>query len=73
MTAGESSAIFFLGISLDTIIGMVLGMIASPLLMKAIKVIRHRRKMDRLFKEVAQIRHQGIDDIVSDGSSDKVA
>jgi hypothetical protein len=69
----EPSAAIFFGMSLDMIIGMVLGMIASPLLMKAVKVIKHKRKMDRLFSEIAQTRqNQGIDDLVSDARNDKI-
>lgn len=49
-------------ISLDMIIGMALGMAASPLLMKTIKVLRRRRKMDRLLKEIAKKRMSGIND-----------
>lgn len=72
MTSEPSVAIFF-GMSLDMIIGMVLGMIASQLLMKAVKVIKHKRKMNRLFSEIAQTRqNQGIDDLVSDARNDKI-
>jgi hypothetical protein len=72
MTSEPSAAIFF-GMSLDMIIGMVLGMIASPLLMKAVKVIKHKRKMNRLFREIAQTRqNQGIDGLVSDARNDKI-
>jgi hypothetical protein len=72
MTSEPSAAIFF-GMSLDMIIGMVLGMIASPLLMKAVKVIKHKRKMNRLFSEITQTRqNQGIDDLVSDARNDKI-
>jgi hypothetical protein len=72
MTSEPPAAIFF-GMSLDMIIGMVLGMIASPLLMKAVKVIKHKRKMNRLFREIAQTRqNQGIDDLVSDARNDKI-
>jgi hypothetical protein len=42
--------------SLDMIIGMALGMAASPLMMKGIKIIRHRRKLNKLFSEIAQVR-----------------
>jgi predicted site-specific integrase-resolvase len=40
----------------DMIIGMALGMVASPLMMKGIKIIRHRRKLNKLFREIAQVR-----------------
>jgi hypothetical protein len=66
----EASAALFFGMSLDMIIGMVLGMIASPLLMKAIKVIRHRRKMSRIFNEIAQVRqNERIDNFGTEGSN----
>jgi hypothetical protein len=47
---------FFEIMPLDMIMGMALGMIASPLMMKAIKVFRRRRKIDRLLKEIAKTR-----------------
>ena len=56
MIGTDPSTTFQLGISLDMIIGMALGMAASPLMMKAIKIIRHRRKLNRLFREIAQVR-----------------
>ena len=39
---------------LDMIIGMMLGMIASPIMMKGIKVIRQRRKVNRILREISQ-------------------
>jgi hypothetical protein len=39
---------------LDMIMGMILGMIASPLMMKGIKVIRQRRKVDRILRQISQ-------------------
>jgi hypothetical protein len=56
MASPEGSTVLFFGMSLDMIIGMALGMIASPLMMKGIKIIKHRRKMNRLFNEIAQTR-----------------
>lgn len=47
-------------ISLDTLIGMALGMAASPLLMRAIKVLRRRRKINRLLNEIAKNRANDI-------------
>ena len=38
----------------DMLLGMVLGMVASPLLMKLIKSLRQKRKVDRLLKEAEQ-------------------
>lgn len=43
-------------ISLDMTVGMIIGMIASPLLMKAVKSLRQKRKIDRLLNEIAQNR-----------------
>jgi hypothetical protein len=39
---------------LDMTIGMMLGMVASPIMMKGIKVIRQRRKVDRILREISQ-------------------
>lgn len=58
----EEQLLLFGTISLDMIIGMALGMAASPLLMKTVKVLRQRRKMDRLLKEIAKKRMNGIND-----------
>jgi hypothetical protein len=44
------------GMLLDMIIGMALGMAASPLMMKGIKTLRERRKINRLFQEIAEAR-----------------
>jgi hypothetical protein len=44
------------GMLLDMTIGMILGMAASPLMMKGIKAIRQRRKINRLFREIANAR-----------------
>jgi hypothetical protein len=56
MSGADASPTFVLGMSLDMIIGMALGMAASPLMMKGIKIIRHRRKLNKLFSEIAQVR-----------------
>jgi hypothetical protein len=72
MASAEASTALFFGMSLDMIIGMALGMIASPLMMKGIKIIKHRRKMNRLFNEIAQTRRsEGIDNFVSGASNDR--
>lgn len=39
---------------LDMIMGMVLGMIASPIMMKGIKIIRQRRKVDRILQQISK-------------------
>jgi hypothetical protein len=44
------------GMLLDMTFGMILGMAASPLMMKGIKAIRQRRKINRLFREIANAR-----------------
>jgi hypothetical protein len=67
MSGADASATLVLGMSLDMIIGMALGMAASPLMMKGIKIIRHRRKLNKLFSEMAQLRQNKVDeDLVSD-------
>jgi hypothetical protein len=38
---------------------MILGMAASPLMMKGIKRIRQKRKLDRMLHEIAEIRNNG--------------
>ena len=43
----------------DMTIGMVLGMVASPLMMKAIRSIRQRRKVSRMLREVAELQKSG--------------
>lgn len=62
MTSPEASSVLFFGMSLDMMIGMALGMIASPLMMKGIKIIKHKRKMNRLFDEIAQARRNEVTD-----------
>jgi Tfp pilus assembly protein FimT len=62
MTSPEASSVLFFGMSLDMMIGMALGMIASPLMMKGIKIIKHKRKMNRLFNEIAQARRNEVTD-----------
>lgn len=37
----------------DMLLGMILGMIASPLLMKLVRSLRQKRKVDRLLREAA--------------------
>ena len=43
----------------DITIGMVLGMVASPLMMKAIKSIKQRRRVSRMLREVAELQKAG--------------
>jgi len=35
------------------ILGMILGMVASPIMMKAIKSIRQKRKVNKILREAA--------------------
>jgi hypothetical protein len=37
----------------DMVLGMILGMIASPLLMKLIKTLQQKRKVNKLLREAA--------------------
>ena len=37
----------------DMLLGMILGMVASPLVMKLIRSLRQKRKVDRLLREAA--------------------
>ncbi len=37
----------------DMLLGMILGMVASPLLMKLIRSLQQKRKVDRLLREAA--------------------
>jgi hypothetical protein len=62
MSGPDASVSFVLGVSLDMIIGMALGMVASPLMMKGIKILRQRRKLNKLFSEMAQLRQKKEDD-----------
>ena len=73
MSSPEASATLFFGMSFDMMIGMAIGMLASPLMMKGIKILKHKRKMNRLFYEIAQIRrNEGTDDLLQSlGSDDK--
>jgi len=72
MSGPDASATFVLSMSLDMIIGMALGMVASPLMMKGIKIIRYRRKLNRLFSEMAQVRqNKREDDLVPDTGQGK--
>lgn len=58
------------GMLLDMTIGMAMGMAASPLLMKGIKALRHRRKIDRLFQDIAKTREMADFDSMSNNNSE---
>ena len=44
---------------LDMTIGMILGMGASPLMMKAIKVIRQKRRISKHLNEISELKKNG--------------
>ncbi|HXV46569.1 MAG TPA: hypothetical protein VD736_07850 [Nitrososphaera sp.] len=46
-------------ISVDMTVGMIVGMAASPVMMKGIRKIRQKRKLDRMLHEIAEIRNNG--------------
>ncbi|MGH9977071.1 MAG: hypothetical protein ACRD8Z_14725 [Nitrososphaeraceae archaeon] len=37
----------------DMLLGMILGMVASPIMMKVIRSIRQKRKVDKILREAA--------------------
>jgi hypothetical protein len=42
----------------DMILGMGLGMVISPLMMKAIKNVRQKRKVNRILHEISELKAQ---------------
>jgi hypothetical protein len=62
MSGTDTSTILVLGVSLDMIIGMAVGMVASPLMMKGIKIIRYKRKLNKLFSEMAQAQQNKVEE-----------
>lgn len=44
---------------IDMTIGMILGMAASPLMMKGLKVVRERRKVNRILREISLLQKNG--------------
>ena len=44
---------------LDMTIGMILGMAASPLMMKGIKTIRQNRKISKMLNEISELKKNG--------------
>ena len=40
-------------------IGMAVGMVASPVMMKAIKVIKQRRRVSKILKEISKLQKTG--------------
>ncbi len=47
------------GMLLDMVLGMLLGMAASPLAMKGIRAVRRKRKLDKVLHEIAESRKSG--------------
>ena len=44
---------------LDMTIGLILGMAASPLMMKGIKTIRQKRKISKMLNEISELKKNG--------------
>jgi hypothetical protein len=44
---------------IDMVIGMILGMAASPVIMKIIKIVRERRRVSKLLHEIYQLQKNG--------------
>jgi hypothetical protein len=44
---------------IDMIIGMTLGMAASPVIMKIIKIVRERRRVSKLLHEISELQKNG--------------
>lgn len=44
---------------LDMTIGMILGMAASPLMMKGVKIVRHKRKISKILNEISDLKKNG--------------
>jgi predicted membrane protein len=47
---------------MDMLLGMLLGMIASPIMMKAIKYIRQKRKVNKILREAADQKEKNDTD-----------
>jgi hypothetical protein len=44
---------------LDMTIGMIFGMVASPLMIKGLKVIKERRKVNQILQEISELKKNG--------------
>ena len=44
---------------LDMSMGMILGMAASPLMMRGIKMIRQKRKISKMLNEISELKKNG--------------
>jgi hypothetical protein len=40
-------------------VGMAVGMVASPIMMKAIKVIKQRRRVSKILNEISKLQKTG--------------
>ena len=65
MDASGVDGLLSTGMLFDMTMGMAIGMVASPLMMRAIKVIRKRRKLQKLLDEIAQMRKDSTIDLAS--------
>jgi hypothetical protein len=54
-----ASGLMIVNMFFDMTMGMILGMVASPIMMKAIKSIRQRRKVSKMLREVAELQESG--------------
>jgi hypothetical protein len=43
----------------DMVTGMILGMAASPILMRIIRVVRQRRRVSKLLHEISELQKNG--------------
>ncbi|MFN2435150.1 MAG: hypothetical protein ABR515_07220 [Nitrososphaeraceae archaeon] len=41
---------------IDMVLGMGLGMVASPLMMKAIKSLKQKRRINRILDEISELQ-----------------
>jgi hypothetical protein len=44
----------------DMTLGMFLGMAVSPLMMKAVRNLRERRKLNRILREISELRESNV-------------
>jgi hypothetical protein len=44
---------------LDMTMGMILGMAASPLIMKGFKTIRQKRRISKMLNEISELKKNG--------------
>jgi hypothetical protein len=44
---------------IDITIGMIIGMAASPIMMKIIKVVRQRRRVSKILHEISELQKSG--------------